>query len=290
MKLATFTHGGRTRFGVVEANEVIDVTVVATELPAGLKTLLALGPPAFDAARTASASAPRLPLEQVHLEAPVPNPGKFLAVGLNYADHIREIGEKAPRNPSCFAKVGTCVNGPFDPVHRPRVSHTLDYEGELGFVIGRRCRHVPKERAAEVIAGYVVVDDFTVRKWVALTPQVVIPKSFDTHGPFGPWLVTADEVGDPHRLAIRTWVNDELRQDSDTGQMIFGCFDLVAYLSSAVTLEPGDVIATGTPYGVGEGLVPRRYLQPGDVVKVEVEGLGHIANPIVDEPADTAVM
>jgi 2-keto-4-pentenoate hydratase/2-oxohepta-3-ene-1,7-dioic acid hydratase in catechol pathway len=149
---------------------------------------------------------------------------------------------------------------------------------------------VPRERAQEVIAGYVVVDDFTVREWVAKTPQVVIPKSFDTHGPFGPWLVTADEVGDPHGLTIKTWVNGELRQDSTTDQMTFDCFDLVEILSQAVTLEPGDVITTGTPYGVGEGFEPKRYLQPGDVVKVEVEKLGFVENAVIDEPEDSAVI
>ena len=249
-----------------------------------------LGTDGIGKARAAAAGAPRLTLEGVKLEAPVPNPGKFLAVGLNYADHIREINAPTPEFPSCFAKVRTCINGPYDPVHRPRVSDTLDYEGELGFVIGRRCRHVPKDRAHEVIAGYVVVNDFTVREWVAKTPQVVIPKSFDTHGPFGPWIVTSDEAGDPHALGIKTWVNDELRQDSNTAQMTFDCYDLVEILSRAVTLEPGDVITTGTPYGVGEGFDPKRYLKPGDVVKVEIDKLGFVENPIIDEPKNTAVI
>jgi len=211
-------------------------------------------------------------------------------VGLNYADHTRELGAPAPALPSCFAKLGTCIAGPYAPVHRPRVSPTLDYEGELGFVIGRRCRHVPRGRAQEVIAGYVVVDDFTVREWVDRTPQVVIPKSFDTHGPFGPWLVTPDEVGDPHALRLRTLVNGQLRQDCRTDAMLFDCFDLVAYLSSAATLEPGDVIATGTPAGVGAGQRPPRYLEPGDVVRVEIEAIGHIENEIIEEPADTAII
>lgn len=290
MRLATFTDGRGSRIGVVEGSEVIDVGAVAPDLPMDMTALLALGKEGLDAVARAVPRAPRLALGSVRLRAPVPRPGKFLAVGLNYADHIREIGAPVPELPSCFAKMSTCINGPYDPVHRPRVSDTLDYEGELGFVIGRRCRHVPRDRAREVIAGYVVVDDFTVRDWVARTPQVVIPKSFDTHGPFGPWLVTADEVGDPHGLTIRTWVNGELRQDSTTDQMAFDCFDLVAYLSQAMTLEPGDVVATGTPYGVGEGLHPKRYLQPGDVVKVEIERLGFLENRIVDEPEDTAVL
>lgn len=290
MKIATFTDDKGSRIGVVEGSEVGDVTAVAQDLPKDMTAFLALGAEGLKKIEAAASDAPRLALAGVKLEAPVPKPGKFLAVGLNYADHIREIGARVPEFPSCFAKVNTCINGPYDPVHRPRVSDTLDYEGELGFVIGRRCRHVPRERAREVIAGYVVVDDFTVREWVAKTPQVVIPKSFDTHGPFGPWLVTADEVGDPHGLAIRTWVNGELRQDSKTDQMTFDCYDLVEILSQAVTLEPGDVITTGTPYGVGEGFNPKRYLKPGDVVKVEIDKLGFVENPVIDEPEGTAVI
>jgi len=283
MKLATFTDGKGTRIGVIEGNEIVDVTAVAPALPKDMPAFLALGTGGISKATAALADAPRLTLEGVKLEAPVPNPGKFLAVGLNYADHIREINAPTPEFPSCFAKVRTCINGPYDPVHRPRVSDTLDYEGELGFVIGRRCRHVPKERSPEVIAGYVVVNDFTVREWVAKSPQVVISKSFDTHGPFGPWLVTPDEVGDPHTLAIRTWVNNELRQDSNTRQMIFDCYEVIAILSRAVTFEPGDVVTTGTPFGVGEGLDPKRYLKPGDVVKVEIEKLGYQDNLTKDQ-------
>lgn len=290
MKLATFTDRDGCRIGLVEDTQIVDVTKIAPDLPRDMTALLKLGPEALRHAVAASFRAPRLPLDRVHLEAPVPNPGKFLAIGLNYVDHIREINAPTPEFPACFAKVSTCINGPFDPVHRPRVSDSLDYEGELGFVIGRGCRHVPREQAAAVIAGFVVVDDFTVREWVEKTPQVVIPKSFDTHGPFGPYLVTADEVEDPHGLKIRTWVNDTLRQNSTTDQMIFDCYDLVEILSRAVTLEPGDVITTGTPYGVGEGFTPRRYLQPGDVVKVEVEGLGFIENQVIDEPQDTAIL
>ncbi len=289
MKLVTFTDDMGTRIGVVEGTEVVDVTAAAPDLPKDMTTFLALGTDGIGKARGTVTGAPRLTLKNVKLEAPVLNPGKFLAVGLNYADHIRELSAPTPEFPSCFAKMRTCINGPYDPVHRPRVSDTLDYEGELGFVIGRRCRHVPKDRAPEVIAGYVVVNDFTVREWVAKTPQVVIPKSFDTHGPFGPWIVTPDEAGNPHALTIRTWVNDELRQDSDTGQMTFDCYDLVEILSRAVTLEPGDVVTTGTPYGVGEGFDPKRYLKPGDVVKVEIDKLGFIENPVIEEPESTVV-
>lgn len=288
MKLATFTEGGRTRIGVVEDARIADVSAADPSIPADMTEFLKQGAAGRAALDRALATAPRRPLAEVHLEAPVPRPGKFLAVGLNFADHIRELGAATPTFPATFAKTTSCINGPYDPVHRPRVSDTLDYEGELGLVIGRRCRHVPRERALEVVAGYLVVNDLTVREWVNLTPQVVIPKSFDTHGPFGPWITTADAVPDPQALAIRTTVNGELRQDSSTAEMIFGCAELIALLSQAVTLEPGDVITTGTPPGVGEGFSPKRYLQPGDVVRVEIDGLGHIENRVVAEPATTA--
>jgi 2-keto-4-pentenoate hydratase/2-oxohepta-3-ene-1,7-dioic acid hydratase in catechol pathway len=282
MRLATFTHRGRRRVGRVEGDTVVDSGV------ADMTALLAEGPPGL--ARVGASEGERLPLAEVRLLAPVPRPGKFLAVGLNYADHIAEMGAKTPDYPSCFAKLSTAINGPYDPVHRPRLSDSLDYEGELAFVIGRRCRHVPYERAAEVIAGYCICNDFTTRAWVRKTPQVVIPKSFDTHGPFGPWLTTPDEAGDPRNLQVRTWVNGELRQDSNTREMTFDCFRLVELLSQAVTFEPGDVVTTGTPPGVGEGKAPPHYLKPGDVVRVAIETLGAIENRIIDEPAETAVL
>ena len=158
---------------------------------------------------------------------------------------------EAPEFPIFFNKQATCVVGPGDDVHMPRVSNLLDYEGELAIVIGERCRHVPEERAHEVIAGYTIANDVSVRDWQLRTPTMTMGKSFDTHGPLGPWIVTADELGDPHALQIRTWVNDELRQDGNTREMIFDCFEQVAHLSEAFTLEPGDVIATGTPAGIG---------------------------------------
>lgn len=187
-------------------------------------------------------------------------------------------------------KQSTSVTGPYDPIHLPRASHALDYEGELGLVIGRRCRHVPRERASEVIAGYLVLNDVTVRDWQLRTPTMTMGKSWDTHCPMGPWITTADEVGDPHSLGIRTWVDGELRQDSNTKELIFDCFELVAHLSTAFTLEPGDVIATGTPAGVGIAMKPPRFLTVGDVVRIEIETLGEIENPVIPEPEDTVVI
>jgi 2-keto-4-pentenoate hydratase/2-oxohepta-3-ene-1,7-dioic acid hydratase in catechol pathway len=209
-------------------------------------------------------------------------------VGLNYADHVAESGMDTPEHPTIFNKQSTCVTGPTDPVHVPRASHVLDYEGELGVVIGRRGRHVSRDDAADYIAGYLVVDDVTVRDWQFRTPTWTMGKSFDTHGPIGPWIVTTDEITDPHRLDLRTFVNGELRQESNTKQLIFDCFTLVEHFSTAFTLEPGDIIATGTPGGVGILNKPPQILKAGDVVRIEIEGIGEIENPIIDEPDDTA--
>lgn len=220
----------------------------------------------------------------VRLGAPVGNIRNFVAIGLNYADHVAEAGIEAPKLPTVFNKQSTCVTGPRDPVWMPRISHVLDYEGELGFVIGQRCRHVPRDRAHEVIAGYVVVNDVTIRDWQLRMPTWTMGKSFDTHGPIGPWITTADEVGDPHGLRLRTWVNDELRQDSSTKNLIFDCFALVEHLSDGFTLEPGDVIATGTPGGVGIAMKPPKLLVAGDRMRVEIEGLGALENEVVPEP------
>jgi 2-keto-4-pentenoate hydratase/2-oxohepta-3-ene-1,7-dioic acid hydratase in catechol pathway len=290
MKLCTFEHDREARLGVVGDAGVVDLAAEAPELPREMSALLAAGGAALRAAADAAARArTRLPLASLRLLAPILRPPKFLAVGLNYADHVAEAGLEAPKLPTVFNKQSTCVAGPRDPIHMPRVSSALDYEGELGFVIGRRCRHVPRARAHEVIAGYLVVDDVTVRDWQLRIPTWTMGKSFDTHGPLGPWLTTADEVGDPHGLRLRTWVNGELRQDSSTKHLIFDCFALVEHLSTAFTLEPGDVISTGTPGGVGIALKPPKLLKVGDVVKVEIEGLGALENTVIPEPATTVL-
>jgi 2-keto-4-pentenoate hydratase/2-oxohepta-3-ene-1,7-dioic acid hydratase in catechol pathway len=187
-----------------------------------------------------------------------------------------------------FAKTSSCITGPYDDVLRPAISDALDYEGELGFVIGTRCRHVSRDRAHEVIAGYTIVDDLSVRDIQHRSGQWTLGKSFDTHGPIGPWIVTGDEL-DPHSLAIRTLVNGEVRQSSNTSNLIFDCFSQVEVISGICTLEPGDVIATGTPGGVGMAL--GKMLVPGDVVRVEIEGIGAIENRVVQEqlPTDSVV-
>jgi 2-keto-4-pentenoate hydratase/2-oxohepta-3-ene-1,7-dioic acid hydratase in catechol pathway len=284
MRLITFTNDRRRRIGAVVDGEVCDASAAAA-LPADMIALLAAGADGLAALRRALDRAPRLGLRDVHLHAPVPVPPTYLGIGLNYADHVAESGLPKPDFPTFFNKQTACVTGPYDAIHLPRVSRALDYEGELAFVIGRCARHVPAERAHEVIAGYLVANDVSVRDWQFKAPTVTLGKSFDTHGPLGPWLTTPDEIGDPHALELRTWVNGELRQHSNTRQLIFSCFEQVAVLSTVFTLQPGDVITTGTPGGVGVAMQPRVFLRAGDVVRVEIEGLGHIENTVVPEPA-----
>ncbi|HEY8121013.1 MAG TPA: fumarylacetoacetate hydrolase family protein [Myxococcota bacterium] len=288
MKLCTFSHAGTQRIGVVVDDAVVDLAAAAPELPRDLVALLAAGPAALARAKSAAANArERLPLASLTLAAPILRPPKFLAIGLNYADHVAEAGLETPKLPTVFNKQSTCVVGPNDGVHLPRASAALDYEGELGFVIGARCRHVPRARAHEVIAGYLVVNDVSVRDWQLRIPTWTMGKSFDTHGPLGPWLTTADEI-DASGLRLRTWVNGELRQDSNTKQLIFDCAAIVEHLSTAFTLEPGDVVATGTPGGVGIAMKPPKLLRAGDVMRVEIEGLGALENPVIAEPASSA--
>lgn len=288
MKIARFLHGGREGYGVVEGDRLADVSG-APGLSCGIVGLLAGGAGSLASLREALPGATRLPLDAVRLLAPVPRPGKFLAIGLNYADHVAEAGLEAPSFPVFFNKQVTCIVGPGDPIHRPRVSTMLDFEGELALVIGRRCRHVPASRALEVVGGYLVANDVTVRDWQFKAPTMTLGKSFDTHGPIGPWLVTADEVPDPQDLRILTRVNGQVMQDASTREMIFDCARQIETLSTAFTLEPGDIVSTGTPAGVGIARRPPVLLAPGDIVRIEIEGLGVLENPVIEEPAETAV-
>ena len=286
MKLVTFTAGDHRRVGAVVGQDVVDAAGISG-VPSNMPALLAAGRPALDVlAELVNSSARRIPLADVTLEAPL-KPSKYLAVSLNYADHIAETGKERPEFPTFFNKQISCIIGPGATIHRPRVSRKLDYEGELAFVIGRRCRHVSKQRAHEVIAGYMAANDVSVRDWQMRSHTWTLGKSFDTHGPIGPCIVTPDEVGNPHALEIKTWVNDECRQSFNTRHMIFDCFDLVEYLSTVMTLEPGDIVSTGTSSGVGVMMQPRGYLKPGDVVTIEIEKIGALTNPVVDEPTDT---
>ena len=289
MKLATFTHGSTTRIGIVVGEEVVDLSVAAPDLPTEMIALLAAGDDALLRARSAAeAAGARVPLADVQLEAPLRKPPEFLAIGLNYADHIAETGMKTPEFPMFFNKQRSCVTGPSDPIWMPRVSDKLDYEGELGFVIGRRCRHVPAARALECIAGFIVVNDVSVRDWQMRAPTMTLGKSFDTHGPIGPWIVTPDEVGDPHSLDLRTWLNGELKQQSNTKHLVFDCFQQLETLSTVFTLEPGTIVSTGTSGGVGVAKRPPEYMKVGDVVRIQVSGVGEIENTVIAEPEDAA--
>ena len=290
MKLATFNNGKDDNIGLVTDNEIIDVATTGVDLPGTLLQVLEAGKPAMEklAAVVASNKAKRYSLDDVTLKAPIARPPKFFGVGLNYADHIAETGMETPKYPTLFNKQSTCVIGPGEAIHLPKVApDRVDYEGEFGFVIGKRCRHVPKDRARDVIAGYLIVNDVTARDWQRRSPTWTLGKSFDTHGPIGPWLVTPDEIGDPHQLDIKTWVNDELRQSSNTRQLLFDCFYLIEYLSSAFTLEPGDIISTGTSSGVGFKMSPPAYLNAGDKVRIEIENIGTLENPVIAEPDST---
>ena len=280
MRIARFTHNGSTRLGLVDGDTVIDVGTADPSLPTELGAVLAAG--TLGSVGATAATAPRIPLADVRLEAPIPLPPNFIAIGLNYADHVKESGMDKPKMPVVFNKQVTCVTGPFDPVDVPTAAPTMvDYEGELGVVIGTRCRNVPKERAHEVVAGYLVINDVSVRDWQLATPTMTMGKSWDTHGPIGPWMVTADEIPDPHDLRIKTWVDGDLRQDESTALMLNDCWELIEFLSTAFTLLPGTIIATGTPAGVGFKMQPSGCVNPGSTVRIEIEKIGVIENPFV---------
>ena len=240
------------RTGVVVNDEVVDLTDPAVGLPGDMSDVLAAGPQAMDQAAGAPATrAARHSLESVTLLAPVSRPPKVMGLGMNYGAHVAEMGRPRPENQVWFNKQRTCVIGPAAAIEIPKASAQVDYEGELAFVIGRRCRHVAAADAPSVVAGFTIMNDVSVRDWQWRSPTWTMGKSFDTHGPLGPCLVTPDEIDDPHRLRLRTWVNGELRQDSSTDDMIFSCWEMVEELSTVFTLEPGDVVSTGTPAGVG---------------------------------------
>ncbi|WP_432473236.1 fumarylacetoacetate hydrolase family protein [Amphritea sp. HPY] len=289
MKLARYCYNNQPGLGIVQGDRIIPLNNDPS-LPEDMSELLyqyqTLQHSLLSLINKAEHS---IPLTNVKLLAPIARPGKYLGVGLNYADHIAETGLERPDFPTLFNKQSTCVIGPGDAIHRPRISDKLDYEGELAFIIGKRCRHVSVADAHKVIAGYTIVNDVSVRDWQVKSPTWTLGKSFDTHGPMGPWIVTADEI-DPHNLELKTWVNDELRQHSNTRHLIFDCYQLVETLSTVCTLEPGDVIATGTCSGVGVKMKPRGYMKPGDKVSIEIEGIGRLSNPVIIEPENNSVI
>jgi 2-keto-4-pentenoate hydratase/2-oxohepta-3-ene-1,7-dioic acid hydratase in catechol pathway len=227
---------------------------------------------------------PTLPLTEARLQAPVERPGKYLAIGMNYAKHIAEadkLGVPRATHQVWFNKQTSCINGPYDEIESG-VTEQLDYEVELGLVIGKRAKHVSEDDAYSHIFGYLVANDVSARDYQFHSQTMMMGKSFDTHGPIGPWIVTADEIADPQALNLRCTVNGQQRQSSNTAQMIHKIRAQIAYLTSAFTLDPGDLIATGTPEGVGVGMEPKSFLKAGDVVRCEIDGIGAIENKVAN--------
>jgi 2-keto-4-pentenoate hydratase/2-oxohepta-3-ene-1,7-dioic acid hydratase in catechol pathway len=231
-----------------------------------------------------------IPLSSVTLMAPIPRPPKLICVGLNYRDHALESKMEIPTVPTIFNKFPNTVIGPGDAIVLPQSSTKPDYEAEFAFVIGKGGRHIPAERWREHVYGYTIVNDVSARDFQMATTQWLMGKTFDTFAPMGPVLVTADEIADPHALDISLTINGEILQNSNTRELIFKVPDLVAFLSSVVTLEPGDVVSTGTPAGVGFARKPPRFLRAGDDVVVKVAGIGELRNPVVAEQAPRPVL
>ncbi|HFP9301717.1 fumarylacetoacetate hydrolase family protein [Raoultella planticola] len=281
MKLVRYTHHGRTRLGKVVDSTVIDLSEI-TGIDHSMRQLLNDLPALRE--RLERVAGPAIALEEVRLEAPIHDPQKFLGIGMNYRQHAEEArraGIAIPSSQMWFNKQVSCISGPFDPVVKPRISEQMDYEIELGVVIGRRCRHVCAGDAPAVIAGYLIVNDLSARDWLKKSPTFTLGKSFDTHGPLGPWLTTCDEITDPLALQMTLTVNGEQRQHASTGDMIYNIYQQIEYLSSVMTLEPGDVLATGTPSGIGAPT--GRFLQPGDLLHLTIDGLGAIEHRVVAE-------
>jgi len=270
MKLVAFAapDGGERRLGVLDGEAIVDVTDAVGTDPLAIR---------------GDARGPRLVRGTVRELAPIPRPGKIICVGLNYLDHCREQNVEPPSYPMLFSKFANAVANPGDPVTRPRATEKLDLECELAVVIGRRAKSIGPSEALEHVFGYTILNDVTMRDLQQEDRQWLRAKGSDGFAPIGPVLVTRDEIGDPQRLRIRSSVNGETWQDSTTAEMVFDVATIVAFASRTITLEPGDIIATGTPAGVGNYQVPPRYLAGGDVMRCEIEGIGVLENPVVDE-------
>ena len=279
MKIARYDAGNGPELGVVKGEGIVSLSAVGCHFP-DMLALIAGGDDALAQVRRATeGAAPHHSLADIRLLAPL-RPGKYMAIGMNYAKHVAEMGHaERPQYQYWFNKQTTCINGPFDPIE-PGVSRRVDYEVELAVVIGRTAKSVAAADALSHVFGYCVANDVSARDWQKHTPTFTMGKSFDTHGPIGPWIVTADEIPDPQALGLRCLVNGELRQSSNTSDMSFGVAEQIEYLSTAFTLEPGDLLATGTPEGVGMAMDPPQFLQSGDVVRCEVDGIGAIENRV----------
>jgi 2-keto-4-pentenoate hydratase/2-oxohepta-3-ene-1,7-dioic acid hydratase in catechol pathway len=298
MKLATYTNNGITRIGAITDNGLVDLNSADASLPVDMLTLLEGGDEMMATAREAiSRAETTTALSDIKLACPLPNPPRIFAVALNYMDHFYEVPEsvrdahkiKPPEIPVIFNKQTTSANGPYDPVDLPEESSQLDYEGELAVVIGKTCRRVPQDRAFEVIAGYTVLNDVTIRDWQLATPTMTMGKSWDSHCPMGPVIVTSDEIPEPENLRVTTSVDGEVRQSFNTKDMIFGIAKQIQHISTAITLLPGDIIATGTSAGVALFRDGQPFLKEGQKVKVEIEKIGYIENPVAREKEPTFI-
>lgn len=279
MRLVTFSAGQGARAGLVAGDRVVDLTA------AGYATVLSFlegGDKAIEAAKKLAADAGNSPLRsEVKLHAPL-MPPKFICIGLNYLDHAKESGMAIPTTPVVFTKYHNAVIGPGEAIVLPPVSNQVDYEAELGFVIGKKGKNIPAERWEEYVFGYTCVHDVSARDYQMATSQWTIGKTFDTFGPIGPELVSKDEAPDPHKMAIRFELNGKVLQDSNTSQFIFNIPTLIEYLSKVMTLVPGDLVSTGTPPGVGFARKPPVFMKPGDEAVVKIEGLGELRNHCVE--------
>lgn len=281
MKIARFHIDGSVKLGVVEGQAIASLTDRIAGLGDDMISLIRNWDRYKDEAARLTGQADYA-LDSVTFLAPVPRPGKIFGIGFNYADHIAETGAVRPEVQTWFTKAVTSVADPYGEIELPQVSTALDYEAELVAVVGAGGRRITEADAPAAIFGYCAGNDVSVRDWQMKTTQHMIGKSFDTHAPYGPWIVTADSI-DPHSLDIRCFVNGEKRQDSNTKHLIFNSYAQVSHLSQAMTLEPGDLLFTGTPAGVGGAMKPQRFLRDGDVVRVEVEGIGAIENRVAPE-------
>lgn len=279
MRLVTYSlAGGAPAAGIVLDGSVVNLQGIGY---ADVISFLRDGDAAIEKAKSLFADAGAPKLEDVKLHAPVPKPDKFICIGLNYRDHAIESGMDIPELPTVFTKYPNAICGHGDDVVLPSVSKQVDYEAEFAFVIGKRCKNVPAEDWKDVVFGYTIVHDVSARDYQLATSQWTIGKTFDTFGPMGPTLVSKDEIEDPHNLRISLDLNGKTLQDSNTSQFVFDIPYLVNYLSTVMTLEPGDVISTGTPPGVGFARKPPIFMQPGDEAVVKIEGLGELRNRCV---------
>ena len=283
MKLCSYSIPNGIRAGVILGGEIADLGAEPLE-----RWLADLG-----RIETAITDAPRIPLEDARLLQPIIRPGKILAIGLNYAAHAKEsvsLFDKTPGGAQTwFNKQASAANGPYADIALPHVSDCLDYEAEMVAVIGTTGRHVPEARAMEIVAGVCVGNDISVRDWQRASKTMIMGKGFDTHAPFGPWITTLDEIDDIYGLEVRGYVNGELRQRSKAELMLDKLPAQIAHLTAAFTLEPGDVLFTGTPAGVGAGFDPPKWLKAGDVVRCEIDALGHIENKVVPESGEVKI-